>query len=170
MARSSSSPFDPLARRVPGKGWIQSFVSGLLLRAPAAQLIEASIDPEAVEPRAERGAALVAGQLAIGGQEDLLDHVFGVGSILQHAQRKPRRGPGSAVGRASRRPRHPRHGRARPGPGPPATIGAGPPDSLPRAGPRDFIHPRDRRSRFQDRQTSSFVSCARTLGACRLGQ
>jgi hypothetical protein len=49
-----------------------------LPRLPAAPVVEALVDAEAIEPRAQAGLAPVAAHLAVGVEEDLLQQVFGL--------------------------------------------------------------------------------------------
>src|SRR3990172_392290 len=76
-------------RNAPGKLVSQRLGPALLLRSSAAQVVEASVDREPVEPRAERRAALEAREPIVRLQKNLLKHVFRVRSVLEHPQREP---------------------------------------------------------------------------------
>ena len=65
-----------------------------LARGPAPQPIQVHVHRQPIQPRAERRLALVAADAPIGLQEHVLDRVFRIGRVAEHAPRQavqPRR-------------------------------------------------------------------------------
>ena len=75
---------EPRDRRLAARGrlerrfGVERFGQLVHLRLPAAHEIEAVVERQTVEPRAERRVALEAAELAVGLQEDFLEQVFAV--------------------------------------------------------------------------------------------
>ena len=65
-------------------------------RRPAAQVIEALIRRQAVQPRAERRFAAKSVQLPVRRQENLLQQVLGVGRVSHHPQHQAVQPPACA--------------------------------------------------------------------------
>ena len=98
-ARSRSTPIDDAEHRARAdavaRAGSSSSVSVICAepRATAPQVIEAQIRRQPEQPRAERRLALVEPELAVRGQEDLLQQILGVGAADQAARQpeEPRR-------------------------------------------------------------------------------